>query len=306
VATALSPPPGIQEERAHRAFAVTLCADGVPLAAPARVCFPLAVRNLRPLDAGSLRYRVEAPVPVWVAPWTYDLAVRFPGGEARLAQGVQVVRSDQDLPLPAQLHASAGGYRLTTGDQSARVRLHVGSSGLAVQGARYEPFPLPGENGLRLGFVALVALRSGQTAQVASAPASARPPLSIALGAGSDADVVRLGLVPAPTDGQVFWWLGPDLGGQGVAQQAHFDVREKARVQALWVTSEGRVTRAERLIPLRARRAFGCALGPVGTRSGASSAFVWGVAGLLAVARSRKLARALCRWQGRTRKEPRE
>ncbi|HEX6242995.1 MAG TPA: hypothetical protein VFZ61_18910, partial [Polyangiales bacterium] len=36
VATGLTPPPGIQEDRAHRAFGLSLCADGVDLGAGAR------------------------------------------------------------------------------------------------------------------------------------------------------------------------------------------------------------------------------------------------------------------------------
>ena len=215
VATALSPPPGIQEERAHRAFAVTLCAEGLPLAAPARVCFPLAVRNLRPLDGNSLRYRVEAPVPLWVAPSTYDLAVRFPGGEARLTQGVRVARSERDLPLPAPVRAASDGYQLEAGARPALVRVHVGAAGLSLEGASYEAFPLPGEAGLRLGFVALISLGAGQRASVSAAPRAARRPLSIATGAGSAADQVQLTALPVPPGGRVFWWLGPESRCRG-------------------------------------------------------------------------------------------
>src|SRR4051812_11694710 len=38
-ATGLTPPPGLQEDRAHRAFSAWLCAQGLPLSAPERACF---------------------------------------------------------------------------------------------------------------------------------------------------------------------------------------------------------------------------------------------------------------------------
>jgi hypothetical protein len=108
VATGLTPPPGLQEDRAHRGFSISLCARGLPLGAPERSCFPLVVRNVRPVDARSLRYRIEAPLPVWVAPGRYDLALRFPGGQVELPAGVEVGPLAPGAPPLAEALAGGG------------------------------------------------------------------------------------------------------------------------------------------------------------------------------------------------------
>lgn len=84
VATGLTPPPGVQTERALRGFGLRLCAS------EARVCTPVAVRNVRPLAAHSLAYRVEARLPVGLSPGMYDLELRFPGGSDQCTRCVRL------------------------------------------------------------------------------------------------------------------------------------------------------------------------------------------------------------------------
>ncbi|MET0286994.1 MAG: hypothetical protein ABW352_21100 [Polyangiales bacterium] len=78
----LTPPPGIQNERALRGFSARLCAD-------AR-CVPLEALDVRPRDGWSLVYRAEFAVPAEVMPGHYALDVRYPGGLAGLTGGVTV------------------------------------------------------------------------------------------------------------------------------------------------------------------------------------------------------------------------
>ncbi len=77
----LTPPPGIQNERALRGFTARLCAEH---------CVPLVALNVRPRDGWSLVYRAEFAVPAELAPGHYELDVRFPGGLARLPGGVTI------------------------------------------------------------------------------------------------------------------------------------------------------------------------------------------------------------------------
>jgi hypothetical protein len=83
VASGLTPPPGVQTERALRGFAARACWR--------RGCRPLTVRNVRPVDAHSLRYRVEAPLPRDLSGGLYDLELRFPGGSGRVIGGLEVL-----------------------------------------------------------------------------------------------------------------------------------------------------------------------------------------------------------------------
>ncbi|HEX5660753.1 MAG TPA: hypothetical protein VFX59_26350 [Polyangiales bacterium] len=78
----LTPPPGIQNERALRGFAARLCAE-------AR-CVPLAALNVRPRDGWSMVYSAEFAIPAELPPGHYALDVRFPGGLSTLPGGVTV------------------------------------------------------------------------------------------------------------------------------------------------------------------------------------------------------------------------
>jgi hypothetical protein len=186
-ATALTPPPGIQEPRAHRAFSVWLCAQGIPLGAPERLCFALAVSDLRPEASHTLAYRVHVPLPAWVAPGSYELGVRYPGGSATRPAGLQVVAARaQGVEAPGAARtpsleapragcaprfeargsvreqgppgAQAGGVLVNPCAQASSARIHLaGAAGLAgelavaARGAAreqdLEAYPLPTQSG---------------------------------------------------------------------------------------------------------------------------------------------------------------
>lgn len=112
VASGLTPPPGVQSERALRGFALRLCeprseaADSIAESArtgaegglagdTAASCLPLTVRNVRPVDAHSLVYRVEAPVPARFPTGVYDVELRYPGGSGRAERAAQVLDAAQ-------------------------------------------------------------------------------------------------------------------------------------------------------------------------------------------------------------------
>lgn len=292
VATGLSPPPGIQEDRAHRAFAVRLCARGMDLGAGALRCAPLRVHNVRPLDATSLRYRVEALLPEWFAPGAYRVDLRFPGGEATVEDGVQVLRPGADagsLPACAVEGQAAGGFAMRAASTPCLARLHVGPLGIRLSGARFEASPLPGSaGGFDDGFVALVALAPGTQAFVTKRQARPRLGLWIEASpvfAGAEA---ALALRGAPADAAVFWWFGAGHGARGARVNTTFLYPGPRSVQALAVLGDGRVQRVRRELPIWQRRAFGCSLTPPFAPYPRLSWTILGVS-LLWIALSRKL-----------------
>lgn len=100
----LTPPPGIQNERALRGFAARLCAE-------AR-CVPLPALNVRPRDGWSMVYRVAFSVPAELSAGHYELDVRFPGGLAGSAGGVEISAA---APVAARAAAPAGGCAIASG-----------------------------------------------------------------------------------------------------------------------------------------------------------------------------------------------
>jgi hypothetical protein len=93
VASGLTPPPGVQSERALRGFALRLCDAAESQTPRQEACRAVAVRNVRPVDAHSFVYRVEAPLPAAFAGGAYDVELRFPGGHAYVARGVLISAS---------------------------------------------------------------------------------------------------------------------------------------------------------------------------------------------------------------------
>jgi hypothetical protein len=289
VATGLTPPPGIQEDRALRLFTITLCADGLDLGAGARRCFPLAVRNVRPLDGSSLRYRVEAPLPVWVAPWVYDLTVRFPGAQVALPRAV-LVREDaaqafvlaprvapqaQGLGWPeddavvigshAQPRASTLGSRA-----DALIRVHVSDPGLLLSGGSFRGFPLPdAAGGFAAGFVALVQ-RTGR-APVSMTKRQGPPGFSLALApvSAEAGRPVQLTARGAPPGALVFWWLDPARGALGSRVTTVFLLRGSAPLELAAVATDGRSAQAQVVLPIWQRRSFGCTIAGGDGRAGA-------------------------------------
>ena len=274
VATGLTPPPGIQEDRALRMFAVSLCADGIDLGGGARRCFPLAVRNVRPLDGSSLRYRVEAPVPVWVAPWIYDLTLRFPGGQVAAPRAV-IVRDAQarTFALAPAVEASEQGVALRLAEGAGPARVHVGAAGLSLTKGSFHGFPLPDSaRGFAPGFVALVEASGREPVRMTKRQGPGAPPLLLRASeaqAGRPVVLRAAGVLPGA---RLFWWLDPARGALGNDVTTVFLLRGQAPLQLLSVAPDGRVARAEVVLPIWQRRAFGCSLAASGAdRTGASS-----------------------------------
>lgn len=286
-ATALTPPPGVQEERAHRAFAVSLCAEGVALQSAARSCFPLQVRNVRPLDGASLRYRVEAAVPTWVAPSRYQLRARFPGADVEVAGSVVVGGVEQAVPHALE---RVGERLVLRASPGALVRVHAGPRGLALASLKARVFPLPAEEGaFRPGLVALVTVPASGVLLLEAAPQSPEAAPQIA---GDDAwagRAARFRLDPLAAGDHVFWWLGGERGAEGGSVQVVLEERGAARIQALRIDGTGLPALTERAALVRPRQGVGCAMAtPERTRCSPLWALLVGM-GLLAVARSWKL-----------------
>jgi hypothetical protein len=89
---ALTPPPGVQQERALRGWFAELVGQGVALAgAPASHRHSLAILTVRPDSGSSLIYRIRVLVSAYVAPSVYSLLLRTPFGERWAELSVQVV-----------------------------------------------------------------------------------------------------------------------------------------------------------------------------------------------------------------------
>jgi hypothetical protein len=87
VPAALTPPPGVQQERALRGWAAELVGQGIALGASVlQHRHGLPILAVRPDEGSSLVYRVRMVVPAYAAPGTYTLVLRTPFGE-RLAEG---------------------------------------------------------------------------------------------------------------------------------------------------------------------------------------------------------------------------
>ena len=98
VASGLTPPPGVQTERALRGFVARACSERATSTTgePER-CTRLTVRNVRPTDAHSLIYRVEAPLPRDLPAGLYHLELRFPGGVSRAPHALRVAAPPQAI-----------------------------------------------------------------------------------------------------------------------------------------------------------------------------------------------------------------
>ncbi len=260
VGSALTPPPGVQTERALRGFAARLCADGVPIAAPARMCLPLVVRNVRPRDAQSLVYRMQMRVPDALAEGRYDLDVRFPGGSDRAAGAVWV---GPPTASPAELSEAPDANRVhvrAPSDRPARARLHLGDAGIAVEGARVEYYPRFRDDGtLAPGSVALVDVRPAASARIMRVPASDRrephtlPGRRVEAGGALDFTLPVAGA-------RVFWWFSPDQSTGGAHTRTRFLAPGPASVEALAIDGHGQSARYRLAVQVRPRVPAGCAL----------------------------------------------
>lgn len=102
---ALTPPPGMQQRAALVGWAGRLAAAVVGLdTSETEASYPLSVTNVRPDGGSTLTYRVQLPIPPWVAPGTYRLALATPGGELTGAQ-VNVLATGTHPPGEARAGA---------------------------------------------------------------------------------------------------------------------------------------------------------------------------------------------------------
>lgn len=113
---ALTPPPGVQQERALSGFRAELVGTGLPLAPQvnAQHRHHLTVLALRPDEASTLVYRVRFAVPAYMPPGTYQLLLHTPYGEQRCTSCVRVVRADTPARLAGCRPPSASGQELAS------------------------------------------------------------------------------------------------------------------------------------------------------------------------------------------------
>jgi len=109
--TALTPPPGVQQDRVLVGWHAELRGGGLPLdpgLSPDAHRHPLSVYGVRPDAARSMVYRARIAVPAWVAPGSYELRLSLP---------------DQELPLsggPVRVLAPGSGARVGRGPGPAQ------------------------------------------------------------------------------------------------------------------------------------------------------------------------------------------
>jgi hypothetical protein len=302
-ATAVTPPPGVQEPRAHRAFSVWLCAQGLSLGAPARLCFPLAVADLRPEASHSLAYRLHVSLPRWVAPGSYELGVRFPGGSALRPGGLRVGAQDEPscelrvTPLvgspadpPAVTDAVAAGLRVENPcSEPVRARLHLAGAAGLIEPKEIEAYPLPTESGqFGQGIVALLPVAAGQSLTLrARASPVALPALTISARPVGEAARMELRVSGGPAQARTYWWLSPWESGVGPRVSTPFGGSRSPTVVAVAIAPDGSLARASFDLAAAARPARETGLCQFGDPSGFEL-----VAGLLFLLRSRKIRRA--------------
>ncbi|HEX4351943.1 MAG TPA: hypothetical protein VHZ95_03495, partial [Polyangiales bacterium] len=102
VPAALTPPPGVQQERALSGWSAELVGDGIPLEAAIAHRHNVPVVEIRPDTGASLIYRVRLAVPAYAAPGSYALVVRTPFGDRRIEHAVSVIAPNR-LPLMAAM-----------------------------------------------------------------------------------------------------------------------------------------------------------------------------------------------------------
>jgi hypothetical protein len=108
---ALTPPPGVQQERALDEFSAELSGEGMAIGKTVAVHrHALAVLALRPDSGSSLVYRMRLAIPAYVAPGSYRLRVQTPFGVRELESAVRVIAAGASIRvarLPSSLPADA-------------------------------------------------------------------------------------------------------------------------------------------------------------------------------------------------------
>lgn len=102
LAAPLTPPPGVQQEKALRGWSASLEGRSTWRTEGAEHRYPLRVADVRPDTRGSSVFRASIDLPPWMAPGTYDLVIRAPGG-ATLSAIASVRVIVRDAPVLARL-----------------------------------------------------------------------------------------------------------------------------------------------------------------------------------------------------------
>lgn len=95
VPSGLTPPPGIQQDRALVGWSAELVGNAVAIGTPVEHRYPLRVVDVRPDGPSSLVYRATVLVPAWAAPGTYGLRLTAPGGGQAVAGAVRIIPSGE-------------------------------------------------------------------------------------------------------------------------------------------------------------------------------------------------------------------
>lgn len=101
LAAPLTPPPGVQQEKALRGWAASLVGRPTWRWPGAEHRYPLRVADVRPDGRQTPVFRASVDLPPWIAPGTYDLVLRVPGGE--VLAGVASVHVADRTPVLAYL-----------------------------------------------------------------------------------------------------------------------------------------------------------------------------------------------------------
>ena len=91
VPSGLTPPPGIQQDRALVGWDAQLVGAGTAIDPAAEHRYPLRVVDVRPDGGSSLVYRATILVPHWAAPGTYGLRLSAPGGSDAMPGSVRII-----------------------------------------------------------------------------------------------------------------------------------------------------------------------------------------------------------------------
>jgi hypothetical protein len=131
---ALTPPPGVQQERALRGFSAELIGAGIELGGAHSLRYVLPIVAIRP-DAGTtLLYRVRLDLPAYAAPGTYGIVLHTPFGERRAERSVRVLSAGTPPRIarcPPPSAANAAGSANTGASTVATVGGSTGASAVA-------------------------------------------------------------------------------------------------------------------------------------------------------------------------------
>jgi len=251
LSNALTPPPGIQQARALRDWSARLTGHADLVDGNAQYAYELRVTNLRPQGARSLDYRVEIPLPEWIAPGDYDVLLTGNGGQASVPHAVKVRTAGHNasprwtvvLPLGRRLSKPPAGTRWYP---STHFGSAVQAPGVVAQLPASPPpeaiVAIEASRRLSIRVEASGSLRAGQVTTLAAEQGQGQ-----AQGSG----------VPKATT--VAWWLDDGSSALGSATLPHvFEASGPAPGALLVIDAEGNASRATFEVQVQSGVRFGC------------------------------------------------